>query len=181
MQINTQKHRWTPCIGHIGAIADQSMKPSHLRLHPTTHVICSLEFGTVRHCLWRMRSQTGTDHRLFHMTTEYEHRSSGISIKKTKTNHACVVPAVQTSFRLNVFNMTTSSRRTPSETSLHVSSHLCHMACFLLREQEQHFLLLSAGRAHINRQTIERKQADIRLSACSEEQSRLKPTVQTNC
>lgn len=167
-----------PCIGHIGAIADQSMKPSHLKLHPTTHVTCSLEFGTVPHCLWRMRSQTGTDHRLFHMTTDYEHRSSGIIIKK-QIMHG--FPAVQTSLRLKVFNMTTSSRRTPSETSLHVPSHLCHMACFLLREQEQHFLFLSAGRAHINRQTIECKQADTRLSACSKEQSGLKPTVQTNC
>lgn len=157
------------------------MKPSHLKLHPTTHVICSLEFGTVPHCLWRMRSQTGTDHRLFHMTTAYEHRSSGIIIKKPQTNHVYVVRAVQTSFRLNVFNMTTSSRHTPSKTSLHVSSHLCHMACFLHREQEQYFLFLSAGRAHINRQTIECKQADTRLSACSKEQSGLKPTVQTNC
>lgn len=88
---------------------------------------------------------------------------------------------MQTSFSLNVFNTTTSSRHTPNEASLHVSSHLCHMACFLLREQEQHFLFLSAGRAHINRQTTERKQADTRLSACSEEQSVLKSTVQTNC
>lgn len=84
--MNTQKHRWTPCIGHIGAIADQSMKPSHLKLHPTTHVICSLEFGTVPHCLWRMRSQTGTDHRLLHMTTDYEHRSFEIIIK----NKSCM-------------------------------------------------------------------------------------------